>query len=118
MRCIVVLHFNHPREITEETAQATHTLGSVAALLNQSVLLRGVNDNARDLIELSERLFDTGVIPYYLHLLDRVRGAAHFEVDQSTAGELMVALRHSLPGYLVPRLVRDQEGQAAKTLIV
>ena len=84
-------------------------------LLNQSVLLHGVNDAAATLIDLSEALFAARVMPYYLHLLDRVRGAAHFEVNEANASAIMKKLRQRLPGYLVPRLVREQSGQLAKT---
>jgi L-lysine 2,3-aminomutase len=84
-------------------------------LLNQSVLLRGVNDEVERLAELSEALFTAGVLPYYLHLLDRVRGAAHYEVNETEASVIMKALRERLPGYLLPRLVREQPGQLAKT---
>jgi L-lysine 2,3-aminomutase len=83
-------------------------------LLNQSVLLRGVNDDADALTTLSERLFAAGVLPYYLHQLDRVRGAAHFEVDDIRAQALMEQLRVRLPGYLVPKLVREVGGDASK----
>jgi L-lysine 2,3-aminomutase len=83
-------------------------------LFNQSVLLRGVNDDAAVLTELSEALFDAGVTPYYLHLLDRVQGAAHFEVDIETARVLHQKVRESLPGYLVPQLVREVAGEAFK----
>jgi L-lysine 2,3-aminomutase len=84
-------------------------------LLNQSVLLRGVNDSVEALAALSERLADVGVLPYYLHLLDRVRGAAAFEVPEGRARELAEALRDLLPGYLVPRLVREVPGERSKT---
>jgi L-lysine 2,3-aminomutase len=83
-------------------------------LLNQSVLLRGINDNADTLAELSERLFAAGVLPYYLHQLDRVQGAAHFEVDDARALDLVKNLRARLPGYLVPTLVREVGGEASK----
>jgi L-lysine 2,3-aminomutase len=91
--------------------------GTGASLLNQSVLLRGVNDDAGALAGLSERLFAAGVLPYYLHQLDRVQGAAHFEVDDVRALELMEALRVRLPGYLVPRLVREVGGDASKRAV-
>jgi L-lysine 2,3-aminomutase len=78
------------------------------------VLLRGVNDDADALVELSERLFALGVLPYYLHQLDRVRGAAHFEVSDTRARELLGTLRARLPGYLVPRLVREVPGETGK----
>jgi L-lysine 2,3-aminomutase len=79
------------------------------------VLLRGVNDAVSVLADLSERLFDCGVLPYYLHQLDRVAGAAHFEVDDPRALDLVDELRTRLPGYLVPRLVREIAGARAKT---
>ena len=79
------------------------------------MLLAGVNDSAEALAQLSEALFEAGVLPYYLHLLDRVQGAAHFDVDQARASGLYEALTASLPGYLVPRLVREVAGAAAKT---
>jgi L-lysine 2,3-aminomutase len=83
-------------------------------LLNQSVLLKGINDSADALEALSERLFAAGVLPYYLHQLDRVQGAAHFEVDDERAQALVDAIRRRLPGYLVPRLVREVSGDASK----
>jgi EF-P beta-lysylation protein EpmB len=111
----VVVHANHADEIAGDVRAALRRLkDSGAALLNQSVLLRGVNDDAEALAGLSERLFDAGVLPYYLHLLDRVRGAAHFEVEETRARALVDALRARLPGYLVPRLVREVAGAPAK----
>jgi L-lysine 2,3-aminomutase len=83
--------------------------------LNQSVLLKGVNDSSEDLAALSERLFDAGVLPYYLHLLDKVQGAAHFEVPVDRAKMIMAELMARLPGYLVPKLVREIAGQPHKT---
>ncbi|HXK57216.1 MAG TPA: EF-P beta-lysylation protein EpmB, partial [Gammaproteobacteria bacterium] len=87
---------------------------SGVTLLNQSVLLKGVNDDAHILCELSEKLFSLGVLPYYLHQLDRVAGAAHFEVADAVALDLHRKMRASLPGYLVPRLVREEAGAASK----
>jgi L-lysine 2,3-aminomutase len=89
----------------------------LTALLNQSVLLRGVNDDAGALAALSERLFDCGVLPYYLHQLDRVAGAAHFAVDDATARRLIAELRERLPGYMVPRLARETPGRLSKTVL-
>jgi L-lysine 2,3-aminomutase len=83
-------------------------------LLNQSVLLRGINDDAQVLAELSRRLFAASVLPYYLHTLDRVRGAAHFEVPDERAQRIAGELATQLPGYLVPRLVRELYGAPAK----
>jgi EF-P beta-lysylation protein EpmB len=115
---VVVVHCNHPRELDATTSGALRQLRSVATqVLNQSVLLRGVNDDADTLAELSEALFRCGVLPYYLHLLDRVAGAAHFEVGEHEAAALMSALRARLPGYLVPRLVREIPGELSKTLV-
>ena len=116
LRCAIVLHVNHPNELDAPVRAACARLRKAGAtLLNQSVLLRGINDDAGTLAALSERLFDCGVLPYYLHQLDRVRGTAHFEVPDSRARELIEALRAHLPGYLVPRLVRELPGQAGKT---
>lgn len=118
LRSIVVLHINHPAEIDAEFAEAlTRLRSSGAVLLNQSVLLRGVNDSADTLVELSERLFDNAVLPYYLHLLDPVAGAAHFDVCRQDAAGLVNELRARLPGYLVPRLVKEIPGATSKTLI-
>lgn len=115
----VVIHANHGNEIDASVARAVAGLRSAgASVLNQAVLLRGVNDSEAALVELSERLFDIGVLPYYLHQLDRVAGAAHFEVDDARAIALHRAVLDQLPGYLVPRLVREQAGSAAKTPLV
>ena len=115
LRLVVVIHANHPRELSDAAGEALDRLRGVGAmLLNQSVLLRGVNDSPGTLCDLSERLFHCGVVPYYLHLLDRVQGAAHFEVQEAEARHLMSVLRLRLPGYLVPRLVREEVGTASK----
>ena len=112
---VVVVHANHPQEIDAHVVRALRSLiAAGASVLNQAVLLCGVNDSAEVLAELSTKLFDGGVLPYYLHLLDRVAGAAHFEVDRAAALEIMGDLRARLPGYLVPRLVREVEGAASK----
>ena len=112
----IVLHANHANEIDGTVADACVRLRDAGAmLLNQSVLLRGVNDNVDALSELSARLFAVGVLPYYLHQLDRVAGAAHFAVEDAFARELIAQLRGRLSGYLVPRLVREIAGEAAKT---
>lgn len=111
----VVVHANHPRELDATVAAALGRLReSGAILLNQAVLLKGVNDSSAVLQALSERLLDLGVVPYYLHLLDRVRGTAHFEVDETTARRLHDDLRSRLPGYAVPRLAREVPGAPAK----
>jgi len=116
LSCVFVLHANHPNEIDERVAEAGRRLRETdATLLNQSVLLRGVNDCAETLASLSRRLFAFGTLPYYLHLLDPVEGASHFEVRAGEARRLVAELARSLPGYLVPRLVREQPGAPGKT---
>lgn len=116
LRVAVVVHANHANEIDGDCAAA---LGPLArfALLNQSVLLRGVNDSAGALIDLSERLFDAGVLPYYLHLPDAVAGTAHFGVGEAQGRDLHLRMQAALPGYLVPRLVRETPGLPAKELL-
>jgi EF-P beta-lysylation protein EpmB len=115
---VVVVHCNHANELDDGVGGALRALrGRVGALLNQSVLLRGVNDSVEALTALSERLFASGVLPYYLHLLDAVAGAAHFDVDANIGRDLVAQLRARLPGYLVPRLVRETPGELSKTLI-
>ncbi|MDQ6646891.1 MAG: EF-P beta-lysylation protein EpmB [Pseudomonadota bacterium] len=112
---VMVLHANHANEIDARIDEACARLRHIGVtLLNQSVLLRGINDDEGALADLSERLFSAGVLPYYLHQLDRVKGTAHFEVDDSRALALMDGLRARLPGYLVPKLVREVGGDAAK----
>ncbi|HSX62817.1 MAG TPA: EF-P beta-lysylation protein EpmB [Tahibacter sp.] len=113
---VVVLHANHTNEFDASVDLACTRLREAGCtLLNQAVLLRGVNDDADALAALSERLFEAGVLPYYLHQLDRVLGAAHFEVDDATARALVETMRHRLPGYLVPRLVREIAGEPSKS---
>ena len=115
---IVVVHANHPQEIDESVAAALCRLSAAGIpLLNQAVLLHGVNDNAPVLIGLSRRLIDLRVMPYYLHQLDRVRGAAHFEVPISRGIELVEAMRRELPGYGVPRYVQEIAGEANKRVL-
>lgn len=114
-QAVMVVHANHAQEIDGTVEDALKRLaGAGITLFNQAVLLRGVNDSAAVLIELSETLFRAGVLPYYLHLLDRVRGTAHFEVEEWRALAIIEEVRNSLPGYLVPRLVREQAGRPAK----
>lgn len=116
---VVVIHANHARELDASVERACRALsGAGATLLNQSVLLAGINDSAAALIELSERLFAMHVLPYYLHVLDRVQGAAHFDVAEERASELHAQLLGRLPGYLVPKLVREVAGAASKTPLV
>jgi len=118
LNTVCVIHCNHAREIDNDVAEALAALASAGVtLLNQSVLLNGVNDNADDLAELSQALFNHGVIPYYLHMLDPVSGSAHFNVTEDKAVKLIGLLQRRLPGYLVPRLVREIAGQPSKTTI-
>jgi EF-P beta-lysylation protein EpmB len=117
-RASIVLHVNHPNEIDGAFVDALTALHrSSITLLNQSVLLRGVNDDATVLEALSERLFDNHVLPYYLHLPDRVVGTHHFDVPEAEAQALMAVLTARLPGYLVPRLVREVPGFPAKQVV-
>lgn len=110
-----VVHANHAHEFDADVDAAMRDLRDAGAvLLNQSVLLRGVNDDVDALAALAERGFAAGVLPYYLHQLDRVAGAAHFEVDDATALALHAALVARQSGYLVPRLVREVAGDASK----
>jgi EF-P beta-lysylation protein EpmB len=114
----IVIHANHPAEVDAEVMAACRRLrGSGALLLNQSVLLAGVNDDAKVLAQLSESLHAAGVLPYYLHLLDPVAGAEHFNVDQSRGEALIAAMRARLPGYLVPRLAREVAGETSKRVL-
>lgn len=114
----IVLHVNHPNEIAGSFVDALAELHSGGvALLNQSVLLAGVNDDVESLEELSQRLFDNHVLPYYLHLPDRVQGTHHFDVSQEKGLALIAALRGRLPGYLVPRLAREVPGLDAKQIV-
>jgi EF-P beta-lysylation protein EpmB len=116
LRTVVVLHSNHPNELDAGVAAALSTLRQhVDALLNQAVLLAGVNDDADTLASLSRRLFECGVLPYYLHALDPVAGAAHFDVAEARGIDLIEQLRARLPGYLVPRFVREVPGELSKT---
>lgn len=116
LNAVVVVHINHAQEIDTELAFALRALRDAGCwLLNQSVLLRGVNDEPETLCALSGALGELQISPYYLHLLDKVQGAAHFEVEQARAEQLMDSLRLQLPGYLVPKLVRELPGMGYKT---
>ncbi|MGM0571174.1 EF-P beta-lysylation protein EpmB [Marinobacter sp.] len=118
LKLVLVVHVNHPREIDDDVRQALAKLARVGVtLLNQSVVLRGVNDHADTLAELSECLFGAGVLPYYLHAFDPVAGAHHFDVQDDEARALVRELQARLPGYLVPRLVREVPERPGKTLL-
>ena len=113
---VMVLHANHANELDTSVAAACDRLRQAGVtLLNQAVLLRGINDDAASQEALSERLFAMGVLPYYLHQLDRVAGATHFLVPDASARALAAALAERLPGYLVPQLTREDAGAPAKT---
>ena len=105
---VVVVHANHPAELVADCALALRQLTQASVMvLNQAVLLRGINDSVEVLAGLSERLIELGIKPYYLHQLDRVSGAAHFEVPEETGRRLIHELRRKLPGYAVPQYVRE-----------
>lgn len=113
---VVVLHINHANEIDAAVIDACRRLRDAGVtLLNQSVLLRGINDSVAALAVLSERLFEADILPYYLHVLDPVAGAAHFDVPDDEARALVDALRTRLSGFLMPTLVREIPGRASKT---
>lgn len=113
---VMVVHANHPQEIQADCSDALRRLVSHGIpVLNQAVLLRGINDEEDILANLCERLIDLGVLPYYLHQLDRVAGAAHFEVPVERGRELVAALRRRLPGYAVPQYVAEIAGEPHKT---
>lgn len=116
---VMVVHCNHANEINDRVIAACNSLkDSGITLFNQSVLLKGVNDNAEILCELSEQLFSHGVIPYYLHLLDKATGTGHFEVSETKALALIRQVQATLPGYLVPKLVKEQAGAASKQSVL
>jgi EF-P beta-lysylation protein EpmB len=118
LQTVMVVHCNHPNEVDDSVARAMVAMRKRGTtLLNQAVLLAGVNDNAPALIELSEKLFAAGVLPYYLHLLDKVQGAAHFDTPEHRARELMGKIASQLPGYLVPKLAREIEGETSKIVV-
>ena len=114
--CVLVSHVNHADELNEDTANVfAHLKFCGWTLLNQSVLLKGVNDSTDKLIPLCRKLFSQGVLPYYLHQLDHANGVAHFEVGDDEARKLIAEIRTKLPGYLVPKLVREIAGEKSKT---
>jgi EF-P beta-lysylation protein EpmB len=115
-RLVFVSHVNHSNELDIKSENIfKHLRECGATLLNQSVLLKGINDNAKILAELSEKLFSQKVLPYYLHQLDRAQGTAHFEVPLKKAKTIFAELKELLPGYLVPRFVREIKGAKSKS---
>lgn len=118
LQTVMVLHINHANEIDDELSKRLQSWRQAKiTLLNQSVLLAGVNDSAQALCELSEKLFSADILPYYLHQLDKVAGAAHFAVDDRQATTIMAEMLAELPGFLVPKLVREIGGERNKTPI-
>jgi L-lysine 2,3-aminomutase len=116
LRIILVVHSNHASELDDFTcSQLSKLVKEQITVLNQAVLLKGVNDSADVLVDLSYRLFDAGVMPYYLHVLDKVKGAHHFDRSPQDIDEIYKAVLANLPGYLVPKLVREIAGEKNKT---
>ena len=117
-KVVLVIHCNHPNELCCHTAKIFKALKEVGiTLLNQSVLLKGVNDKAEILEELSQKLFEQDIMPYYLHLLDKVAGAAHFDLPLAKAKQIYNKLQILLAGYLVPKLVCERAGVKHKSII-
>ncbi len=119
LKVVTVIHSNHPQELDNAVAKAVEQLKHAGVtVLNQAVLLRGVNDSVATLKALSEKLFDIGVLPYYLFTFDPVKGAAHFDVPDNEAKQIISQLQDQLPGYLVPKLAREIPGRGSKTLLI
>ncbi|RKS85716.1 L-lysine 2,3-aminomutase [Orbus hercynius] len=115
---VLVTHINHPNEIDQSVIDAMSKLKQhQVTLLNQSVLLKDINDHVETLVALSNQLFNAGILPYYLHVLDKVQGAAHFLVDDQRAQELMRGLAAQVSGYLVPKLTREVGGEKNKRVL-
>lgn len=115
----MVLHINHANEIDSKLCQAVDQLKAAGiSVLNQSVLLKGVNDSSEQLIALSEKLFDAGIMPYYLHMLDPVQGASHFDIPVDRALTIFSQMQAELPGFLLPKLVQERAGETSKSLIL
>lgn len=119
LKVVTVIHSNHPQELDAAVAKAVEQLKHAGVtVLNQAVLLRGVNDSVTTLKELSEKLFEIGVLPYYLFTFDPIKGAAHFDVPDNEAKQIISQLQDQLPGYLVPKLAREIPGRGSKTLLI
>lgn len=119
LKKVVVIHCNHPNELNDPVKGALKALGDASCVLfNQSVILAGVNDSVSILKNLSEKLFSYGVLPYYLHLLDKVAGSHAFFIEDEQVLTLYRELQTLLPGYLLPRLVREEPGKLSKTLVL
>jgi L-lysine 2,3-aminomutase len=112
---VMILHVNHPNELNKEVHTALSALKNAGfTLLNQSVLLKGINDTIDVQVALQRKLFSFGVLPYYLHLPDRAKGTAHFDVSLTDAQRILAGMTLQLPGYLVPKLAREVPGLGAK----
>ncbi len=118
LKIVMVLHCNHANEIDEEVMHACHLLHERGiTLLNQCVLLKDVNDSAQAHIDLNKKIFDCGALPYYIHMLDKIAGAHHYDVSEAKAQQIMQDINKALPGYLVPKLVREVPGAGAKEML-
>ena len=116
MQRVLVLHINHANEVSAELTEKLAPLRQAGVtVLNQAVLLKGVNDTADTQAQLNEKVFAAGIMPYYLHLLDKVQGATHFDIDVEQAREIMAGVIKRLPGFMVPKLVTEIGGQPGKT---
>jgi len=119
LNIVLVTHSNHPQEINEEVAEYFKLLQNTKiVLLNQTVLLKNINDSAEILAELSKKLLSIKILPYYLHILDKVTGTKHFAIKLKTAKKIYAELQEKLPGYLVPKLVTEQPGAKHKIIIL
>lgn len=114
----IIIHCNHPRELDEDIFNAMNKLQRIGCIvMNQAVLLKGVNDDSHTLITLCEELSNRGILPYYLHQLDKVSGSAHFDVPIEKGRQLIQEVSQQLPGYAVPKYVAEEPGQKSKTLL-
>ena len=118
LKVVMVIHCNHPQELDQSSRKALKILKNIChSLLNQSVLLKNINNNVATLLELQEALFDNGVQSYYLHILDKVKGAAHFDIPLEEAKELYAQLSEKCSGYMLPKLVMEEAGEPNKIQI-
>ena len=115
LQVTIVVHINHPQELDDEVGDCMKQLSKAnIRLMNQSVLLKGINDDLDTLKTLSHKLYESGILPYYIHMLDKVEGANHFDIPENDASMLYQRLQAAMPGYLVPKLVREIQGEANK----
>lgn len=119
LQTVIVLHINHQNELSVQLKEACHEFKLAGiTLLNQAVLLKGINDTCAEQVALSEALFDSHILPYYLHLFDKVKGASHFYLDDQKAKQIYSEMLAELPGFLVPKLVREIGGETSKTPVL